>query len=172
MKIKQHVIKLIFSFIALIAIFSCTSLDYSSPFQTDVPHGNLPPSLEYSDKLTDPIFAKLPPEVKTYLQTLSAAFKNRDADFLLAQGEALFAQTVRPHYNDSDYFIMLYRIGGNIWDAPCISDIHHIEYTGWEHGDPVMEIRGRLFYNDAQFVPCVIMLDWKLDDPKIIGIYP
>jgi hypothetical protein len=160
---------------ALLIISSCESLDVDSRPQVDDPVTIIPPVLEedyFNDKLDDPIFAKLPPEVKSYLQTLSTAFKNHDEDFLLAQGEAMFEQEVRPYYDDDEYFIMMYRIGGDIWDAPRIADIHHIEYTGWESGDPVMEIRGRLFYNDKQFVPCQIMLAWKLDDAKIIGLYP
>ncbi len=178
--------------VMLMVFFSCTSLDIESgtildgepesstvvPPEPDSASSSLP--LEYHDTLDDPVFAALPPEVKTYLQTLSSAFKNNDEDFLLAQGEAMFEETVRPFYDDDEYFTMLYRVGGDAWDAPvpaasqeiAVSDIHHIEYTGWENGDPVMEIRGRLFYQDTQFIPCKIMLDWKLDEPKIIGLYP
>jgi hypothetical protein len=159
--------------IALLIISSCESLGEDSGVQIDDPGTITPPLLEeYSDKLDDPIFEKLPTEVKSYLQNLSAAFKNHDEDFLLAQGEAMFEQQVRPHYDDDEYFLMLYRIGGDVWDAPLVSDITHIEYTGWESGDPVMEIRGRLFYGDKQFVSCQMMLAWKLDEAKIIGLYP
>lgn len=186
---KKSVFAVIVFFSVMLVIFSsCTSLDVESGTSVDVEPGSITdippetssPPLEYRDTLDDPVFTALPPEVKTYLQALSSAFKNHDEDFLLAQGEAMFEKMVRPFYDDDEYFTMLYRVGANAWDAPvpaaspkiAVSDVHHIEYTGWENGDPVMEIRGRLFYQDTQFIPCQIMLDWKLDEPKIIGLYP
>jgi hypothetical protein len=170
-------------FIVLMIFASCESLDTGSGLQVDDPSKNLPPVLEddeesSGDQLDHPIFAQLPSEVKSYLQAVSAAFKNHDEAFLLAQGEAMFEQTVRPHYFDDEYFIMLYRIGDSdeflsaVSKNIAISDISRIEYTGWENGDPVMEIRGRVFYDNNHFLPCRIMLAWRLDEPKIIGLYP
>jgi hypothetical protein len=174
---KTNLFAAIFLFLIILMMFaSCESLGRKPGTQIDNPPiVEIPPVVgvdQYNDKLDDPTFAKLPADVKKYLQSLSAAFKNHDEDFLLAQGEAMFEQQIRPIYNDEEYFIMLYRIGGDIWKAPAVSDISHIEYTGWESGDPVMEIRGRFFSDDKQIVPCVIMLAWKLDEPKIIGLYP
>jgi hypothetical protein len=156
---------------------SCTSLNLLSGTNVDKPPKNLS-SVIKDDTLNDPIFGKMPAEVKKYLKSLSSAFKNHDTEFLLDQGEEMFEKIVRPYYDDNEYFCMLYRTGDIARDFSTklvninVSEISHIEYTGWESGDPVMEIRGRLFYDDKRFVSCQIMLAWKLDEPKIIGFYP
>ncbi len=160
-------------------IGSCSTLGFGSREDDLSPEKS--PVLEYDNKLGNPVFSALPPEARGYLQRLAAAFEDQDKTFLLAQGEAMFEKIVRPQYDDEDYLAMLYRIESYAGDSPFapevgpkmyISKISHVEYTGWEPGDPVMEIRGKLFYKDKRSVPCRIMLVWKLDDPRIIGWYP
>lgn len=136
---------------------------------------------KHDNRLEDPVFAKLPRELKQYLAELSVAFEKRDAAFLLAQGDAMFEKQVKPEYDDDEYLAMMYRIDNYAADKPLapdtvpkldVSRISHIEYSGWTYGDPAMEIRGRIYYTDKTYSPCIIMLFWKLDEPKITGWYP
>jgi hypothetical protein len=123
----------------------------------------------------------LPPGVRAYLTELAEAFARQDASFLLAQGEAQFEAEVRPRYDEGDYLALLYRAGPYGEDSPRsaaerirleVREISGVEYTGWEERGPLLEIRGRLIRRGGPPVPCVIMLVWKLWEPKILGIFP
>jgi hypothetical protein len=132
------------------------------------------------DRLDTEEFAGLPPEAKAYLQDLSRAFRGQDKNFLLSQGESRFEAEVKSQYDDESYLALLYRTGPYGSDAPWAEpsrprlapeEVTYIEYSGWEERGPVLEIRGRLI-TPAEAVPCVIMLVWRLADPKIQGLYP
>ncbi|MDR2258357.1 MAG: hypothetical protein LBE14_04315 [Treponema sp.] len=132
------------------------------------------------DRLDTHDFAGLPPEAKSYLQTLSRAFQDQDKNFLLSQGESQFEAEVKPHYDDESYLALLYRAGSYGLEAPRVEmgrprlspeEISAIEYSGWEERGPVLEIRGKLIARTGT-VPCVIMLIWRLKEPKIQGLYP
>jgi hypothetical protein len=132
------------------------------------------------DRLDSRSFDGLPPEARAYLKNLSRAFRNRDAEFLLSQGEDHFEAEVRPFYDDESYLALLYRTGAWGTDAPWTEaefprlspgEIRHVEYLSWEERGPVLEIRGRLV-TSAGIIPCTIMLIWRLAEPKIQGLYP
>jgi hypothetical protein len=122
----------------------------------------------------------LPEEARSYLESLSRAFRNRDRDFLLAQGETQFEREVRPFYDEESYLALLYRIGPYSRDGlrenavPRLSpeEISRIEYGDWEEGGPHLAIRGRLIRRGGDPLPCLIMLIWKLREPKILGRFP
>ncbi|MDR2101500.1 MAG: hypothetical protein LBP43_02910 [Treponema sp.] len=123
----------------------------------------------------------LPPEARSYLETLARAFRSGDRDFLLSQGEASFEAEVRPFYDEASYLALLYRIGPYGEDnsqadqnIPRLfpDEIDHIEYVDWEERGPLLEIRGRLIHRGGSPLPCLIMLVWKLPEPKIQGLFP
>jgi hypothetical protein len=123
----------------------------------------------------------LPPEAQAYLENLSRAFRNRDREFLLTQGEAHFEAEVRPFYDEEVYLALLYRVGPYAQDRPR-QDLHfprlspeevdHIEYTAWEERGPYLEIQGNLARRGKEPLPCCIVLIWKLREPKIQGRFP
>ncbi|MDR0624090.1 MAG: hypothetical protein LBG10_06635 [Treponema sp.] len=132
------------------------------------------------DRLDSGDFAGLPPEAKSYLQTLSRAFRTQDKNFLLGQGESRFEAEVKPHYDDESYLALLYRAGSYGAESPreeterprlSPEEITYIEYSEWEERGPLLEIRARLVTRTGT-VPCVIMLIWRLAEPKIQGLYP
>jgi hypothetical protein len=132
------------------------------------------------DRLDTRDFEGLPPEARAYLRDLSRAFRDQDREFLLRQGEGRFEAEVRPFYDDESYLALLYRAGSWGTDAPRVEaefprlfpgEIRYIEYSGWEERGPVLEIRGRLVTRTGA-IPCVIMLIWRLVEPKIQGLHP
>ncbi|MDR0400901.1 MAG: hypothetical protein LBH51_08160 [Treponema sp.] len=124
----------------------------------------------------------LPPEPRAYLRELAGAFSRQDAAFLLAQGESQFEAEIRPRYDEEEYLALLYRAGSYGQDKPYdeedaprldVLEISGLEYTGWEERGPLLEVRGRLVRQGGRPpVPCVIMLLWKLWEPKILGRFP
>jgi hypothetical protein len=133
------------------------------------------------------------------LETLAGAFRSRDRDFLLSQGEAAFEAEVRPAYDEESYLALLYRIGpygddssygdhgsyrddgsygddGSWADPKAVrlfpEEIDRIEYGDWEERGPLLEIRGRLIRRGEPPLPCLVMLIWKLREPKIQGRFP
>ncbi|MDR1057988.1 MAG: hypothetical protein LBL43_00420 [Treponema sp.] len=131
--------------------------------------------------LEGPAFTGLPPEAKSYLELLSGAFRRQDGDFLLAQGETQFERELRPRFDEASYLALLYRCGAYAEEGPIRrpgtprlfpGEIRRIEYLGWEERGPLLEIRGRLVTQGGDAVPCVIMLIWRLREPKIQGLYP
>jgi hypothetical protein len=123
----------------------------------------------------------LPPEARSYLSALAGAFRGRDRDFLLSQGETQFEAEVRPGYDEESYLALLYRIGpygeDGLWDSTSIprlvpDEILGIEYLDWKELGPLLEIRGRLIRREGTPLPCLIMLAWRLREPKIQGRFP
>jgi hypothetical protein len=167
----------------LAAVFTILSACAGSPGPGETaklvsPRGAALP--EAGDRLDARDFDGLPPEAKVYLGTLSRAFRDQDAEFLLSQGERQFEAEVKPLYDDESYLALLYRTGSWGTDAPWMEEelprlspgeIRRIEYLGWEERGAVLEIRGRLVTRTGA-IPCVIMLIWRLQEPKIQGFYP
>jgi hypothetical protein len=123
----------------------------------------------------------LPPEARSYLETLARAFRGRDRDFLLSQGEAQFEAEVRPFRDEESYLALLYRTGpygeDSSWEdtrTPRLipDEILRIEYLDWRERGPLLEIRARLIRREGTPLPCLIMLVWKLQEPKIQGRFP
>jgi hypothetical protein len=133
------------------------------------------------DKLETPAFKGLPPEARDYLETLARAFRGKDRDFLLSQGESRYEAELRPLYDAESYLAMLYRAGAyaddDPWRAPAFprlnsEDIAGVEYTGWAEEGPILRIQGRLHLLKGESLPCEIMLIWRLKEPKVLGAYP
>jgi hypothetical protein len=123
----------------------------------------------------------LPPEARSYLRALAGAFRGRDRNFLLSQGETQFEAEVRPLCDEENYLALLYRIGpygeDGLRDSTSIprlvpDEILGIEYLDWREQGPFLEIRGRLIRREGPPLPCLIMLIWKLREPKIEGRFP
>jgi hypothetical protein len=169
----------IFLAAAFTILSACTGAPAPAEIPNSAPHRETVPS-GADDRLNTRTFDGLPPEARAYLKDLSRAFRNRDAEFLLSQGEHQFEAEVRPFYDDESYLALLYRTGAWGADAPWTEtefprlspgEIRHVEYLGWEERGPVLEIRGRLVTR-AGIIPCTIMLVWRLAEPKIQGFYP
>jgi hypothetical protein len=133
------------------------------------------------DNLGKPIFKGLPQEVREYLETLSKAFKEKDLDYLISQGEISYENETRLRYDEETYLAMLYRIGPYTEDSPFrdmklprleYKEIAGIEYTAWDEKGPLIEIQARLVRQKGEALPCEIMLVWKLPEPKVLGVYP
>ena len=134
-----------------------------------------------TDGLDSEHFLTLPRAAREYLKILSDAFRNKDKDFLLAQGETLFERDMRPRFDDEVYLAMLFRIGpfstGSTMVSPIlprlyIAEVSSIEYLEWEESGPILEISGRLIMEREYPIPVLIKLIWKLEEPKILGIRP
>jgi hypothetical protein len=134
-----------------------------------------------SNRLETPVFAKLPPDARLYLEALSLAFRTQDIPFLMSQGELQYEAQLRPRYDEGSYLAMLYRAGpwaqeynGKAEDVPDLKpqEILGIEYISWEVEGPMLEIRGELFTTQGKTIPCVIVFNPRLREPKILGVYP
>jgi hypothetical protein len=122
----------------------------------------------------------LPLEAREYLERLARAFSERDAAFLLAQGEGQFEREVRPRHDDATYLALLYRIGVFATDSPRTdmeaprlvpATVSHIQYLSWEESGPLLEIKARLVGTSGELTPCLIMLVWRLREPRIEGLF-
>jgi hypothetical protein len=163
-------------------LFSCTVAQKSQV--ENIPAAVPPPGIVLSsdDRLGGAGFTKLPGEARTYLKTLSEAFRKQDLPFLLAQGEAQFEAQVKPQYDEKTYLALLYRTGANAASAPRVdlqapeqlipAEIHHIEYEHWEEEGPLLDIAAKLVTKTGKPIPCTIMLVWRLSEPKILGLFP
>jgi hypothetical protein len=123
-----------------------------------------------SNRLDTQVFAKLPPDARLYLEALSVAFRTQDIAFLIAQGEPQYEAAVRPRYDEGSYLAMLYRAE----DVPDLKpqEILGIGYISWEEEGPMLEIRGELFTTQGKTIPCVVVFNPRLREPKILGVYP
>ena len=144
------------------------------------------PRLPPENSLNSPRFRGLPDEAKDYLETLAEAFRKKDREFLVSQGEIQYENDLRFNYDEESYLAMLYRIGpyseDSEWMPPKaagpalpvlkVSAIRAIEYTGWEEKGPILEIKGRIYLENEEPLPCEIMLFWRLLEPKILGARP
>ena len=126
-------------------------------------------------------FRDLPPEAKEYLETLAEAFRRKDKDFLISQGETHYEKELRPKYDEKAYLAMLYRYGPYSEDGPWkpitlphldTSLISAIEYTDWKENGPMLDINFRLYQQNGEQISCMIMLAWRLLEPKILGVWP
>ena len=133
------------------------------------------------DGLDSRRFQSLPQEARDYLKILAAAFRSRDKEFLISQGETQYEKDLRFQYDDETYLAMLYRIGPYSQDLEWKSStppkidvlsIQAIEYGEWEEKGPMIDIKGRLHVRNSNPVPCGIMLIWRLNEPKILGGRP
>jgi hypothetical protein len=132
------------------------------------------------NRLNEPAFSKLPAEAREYLERLARAFRSQEESFLLSQGEPLFEAENRPRYDDETYLALLYRTGVYAADSPRMSkdiprlapaNVSHIQYLSWEENGPLLEIKAQLVGKDGTITPCLIMLVWRLREPKIEGLF-
>ena len=126
-------------------------------------------------------FRNIPADARNYLTALADAFKSKNRDFLVSQGEAQYEKEVRSRVDEETYLALLYRAGPYSADSewkPAVpprleySHIRAIEYTGWEEAGPMLDIKGRLYLNGGAVLPCRIILAWRLPEPKILGERP
>jgi hypothetical protein len=125
------------------------------------------------------LFGGLPADIRAYLFKLGTAFAAHDAAFLFAQGESEYEKTVRGGVGDDEYLALLYRAGVYAedaeWQSPFALDLDHvsfIDYISCEERGPVLEIDGLIYMDAGSPLSCCIILLWRLDPPKILGIYP
>ena len=125
-------------------------------------------------------FGKLPAEARAYLERLAKAFAAGDEAFLLAQGEPQFESEVRPRHDAESYLALLYRLGAYAAETPRFEgqrprlnpgSVRRIQYLSWEEKGPLLEIQARLIGKDGAANPCLIMLVWRLREPKIEGLF-
>ena len=138
-------------------------------------------SLPSGDGLDAPQFSSLPPEARDYLTVLAEAFRRQDKEFLISQGEAQYEQDLRSLYDEETYLALLYRAGpyseDSEWKSAALARLEYtqvkaIEYLAWEERGPILDIKGRLYFQDGSSQPCGIMLVWRLPEPKILGERP
>ena len=165
----------------LLAACASTSKGKDS-FPTEAPSLVSPAErIPAGDGLDTPQFLSLPGPAKDYLETLAGAFRKKDKDFLISQGESQYEKELRSRYDEQTYLALLYRLGPYSEDLPWsppqpplldTAKILAIEYTEWEEIGPMLQIKGRIFLENDQPNPCEIMLVWRLDKPKILGRWP
>jgi hypothetical protein len=149
------------------------------PASTETSVNSVNPAILPQDGLDTPAFVNLPIEAKRYLKNLSEAFRKKDREFLISQGEAQYEKELRPVLDEGSYLALLYRAGSqdSEWDSTVplkldISAIKSIEYTKWEEYGPMLEISGVFHLENSKPLPCRIMLVWRLLEPKILGEWP
>jgi hypothetical protein len=125
-------------------------------------------------------FKTIPAEAREYLERLARAFRTRDRQFLLDQGEKQFETEMRPGRDEESYLALLYRAGAYAVESPRLDSglprlnpaaINGIEYLSWEENGPLLEIMARLLTTDGANTPCRLMLAWRLPEPKIEGLF-
>ncbi|WP_041396187.1 hypothetical protein [Gracilinema caldarium] len=172
-------------------IVACTSLSQKG---ISITQGNGKPTAQFTQSkqqetkhkkidpgLSDPAFKKLNTEVLAYLNTLAEAFSSKNKSLLLAQAEPYYQKTYENLYPVNEYLAMLYRIGPYSTETPFgftkrpalnINEITGITYTGWDELGPVLEVRGKIFFQNGKAEPCRIILLWRLGEIKIKGFEP
>jgi len=145
--------------------------------KTPSPSGSLPAG----NGLDAPQFRSLPPEARDYLAVLAEAFRKTNKDFLVSQGEAQYEQDLRPLYDEETYLALLYRIGpyseDSEWKSASLERLEYtqvraIKYLAWEEKGPMLDIKGRLYFQNGSSLPCRIVLVWRLIEPRILGERP
>jgi hypothetical protein len=133
------------------------------------------------DRLNTAAFKDLPEEARSYLKLLAEAFRQKDLDFLVSQGEPQYETQNLPRYDIETYLAMLYRTGPYTQDSPVrqmalprleYKEITDIEFLTWAEQGPLIEIQARILPQKGEPIPCEIMLVWRLPAPKVLGIYP
>ena len=131
--------------------------------------------------LSQAAFKNLPPEARDYLERLSAAFGEGDLQFIAAQGERDYAARVMPQRDTQEYLALLYRVGPYAAETPAdpnplprfdAGQVRGLRYTGWDERGPLLEVRGLFQLREGKSLPCRIMLLWRLENPKILGVDP
>ena len=174
--------------LALISVFSACVSPAKDPVPELAPsmHKEESPSpvehrLPPGNGLDTAAFRKLPTEARDYLGVLAGAFLKKDKDFLVSQGETQYEKELRFRLDEKVYLALLYRTGpyseDMLWKeiTPPLLDVktvRGIEYTSWEEKGPMIEIKGRIYPEKGEPVPCNIVLIWRLEEPKILGEYP
>ncbi|MDR2479306.1 MAG: hypothetical protein LBD48_08335 [Treponema sp.] len=167
---------------AAVIFFSCAGGPRTgrseTPPETAAPLDTQLPKAGGLDKAA---FRGIPPEAKAYLERLERAFGSGDRAFLLAQGEAQFEAEMRPGRDDEMYLALLYRSGEYAADRPRVTGgkpvrldpghVSGIEYLSWEAAGPLLAIQARLTGKDGAATPCLLMLVWRLREPKIEGLF-
>jgi hypothetical protein len=140
-----------------------------------------PPPPLTTKRPESPALAGLPPEARNYLDQLARAFAAQDRAFLLSQGERQYEEQLRPLWDEESYLAMLYRCGDWARERNDTSnriprldprEIREIEFLTWEERGPLVEIRGNLITTGGTRIPCGIVFNPRLNEPKILGMYP
>jgi hypothetical protein len=119
--------------------------------------------------------AELPPEAQSYLGELARAFAAQDRAFLIGQGEIQYEAELRPRWDEESYLAMLYRCGDQErGSVPRLDpgEIRELEFLDWEERGPLLEIRGNLITTGGVRIPCAIVFNPRLTEPRILGRYP
>jgi len=184
----------LFCLFCLLFIFSCTSngsvITEDQENRTENIQANVTRSIVPGSAASMPIppdglgtapFRALPSIPRSYLETLSLAFRNKDRGFLILQGEDQYESDLRPNYNEEVYLAMLFRTGPYHADAPWNYTgirtlnpdlVRSIQYTQWEETGPMIRVTGILHLENGEEMPCEIILLWRLEEPRILGYWP
>jgi hypothetical protein len=162
----------------LTALAACAGLGRAEEENTVPLRG--PPLEDAPGPYTSRPPAGLPPEARFYLEGLSRAFAGGDGAFLLAQGEPVFEAEVRPRFDEETYLALLYRTGPLALDPGAGGDlprldyrhIRRLEYLGWEERGPLVEIQGRFIMAGGAPVPCAIVFNPRLEEIRVLGVFP
>ncbi|MDR2842312.1 MAG: hypothetical protein LBV52_03820, partial [Spirochaetaceae bacterium] len=108
------------------------------------------------------------------------AFKEKNQDFLISQGESYYESDMRSKYPKAQYLALLYRVGpyskDSTWQLPAyqidINTIHDLQWVEFVDKGPVLLVEAKIITNDFKTIPCSIMLLWRLNEPKVMGTYP
>ncbi|GHV95183.1 hypothetical protein AGMMS50293_15030 [Spirochaetia bacterium] len=168
-------------FLMAALILSCAGTPQTAESEIPVVQAaKAPPEIPHDNGLNSQAFKNIPPEARIYLERLSRAFSAQDEAFLLAQGEPHFEAEVRPRRARESYLALLYRTGTYATDTPRPgvtpphlnpAAVSHIQYLSWEENGPLLEIKAQLMGKDGKITPCLIMLVWRLREPKIEGLF-
>ena len=164
-KILSNILLLSF-LITLMLVQACTSVPPETEGQEAAaerrPQGAAirPPP---PDGLNTPGFRNIPEEARAYLGILSEAFRQKNRDFLISQGETQYERELRHQMEDETYLALLYRVGSHNEDSQWASmtiprlnpaEVRAIEYAQWEEAGPMLRITGRLHLEDNNTLQC------------------
>jgi hypothetical protein len=170
--------------LACLLAAGCTGLKRepaSAPAVPPAPEAPPQPPVPKTEQPGGPVLQGLPPEARRYLDELARAFAAQDTAFLIAQGERQYEEELRPQWDEESYLAMLYRYGDwareqnrNPDPIPRLDprEIRDIEFLGWKEQGPLLEIQGRLITTGGADIPCSIVFNPRLKEPKILGLYP
>jgi hypothetical protein len=143
------------------------------------PEAPLQPPVPKTERPSGPVLRGLPAEAQRYLDELARAFAAQDTAFLIAQGERQYEEELRPQWDEESYLAMLYRCGDWVQEQsrnqiPRLDprEIRNIEFLDWKEQGPLLEIQGRLITTSGADIPCSIVFNPRLKEPKILGLYP
>jgi hypothetical protein len=151
-----------------------------SPPTRAYPYPEKPPAIvEESIREDQLLFEGLPAGISGYLLDIAAAFAAHDEGFLLDQGEDAYEKTVRNRVDDEQYLAMLYRTGAYaddaVWNSPFTVDIGrviYVDYGAWKESGPVLEVDGKIQMKSGRPLVFSLKVLWRLDRPKLLGVFP